>query len=136
MIFCLIVVFLLKLIMKRIYNSLVFFFVFLLGISQAQGQDCHLQLSGTLIDLHDDNALEGGIITLLERNESCFSDQNGGFNFKQLCPGTYHLYIEHIGCKAKEVVIELQENKSDLILPLEHHIQERIEVVSFIVKCY
>ena len=128
MIFCLIVVFLLKLIMKRIYNSLVFFFVFLLGISQAQGQDCHLQLSGTLIDLHDDNALEGGIITLLERNESCFSDQKGGFNFKQLCPGTYHLYIEHIGCIAKEVVIELQENKSDLILPLEHHIQELDEV--------
>lgn len=113
---------------KKFYNLLVIFSLLIFSISSAQAQGCHLQISGTLTDLHDNNSLEGGIITILELGESHFSDEKGNFNFKQLCPGIYHLFVEHIACTPKEFKIELKENIQGLVLPLEHHVQELDEV--------
>lgn len=113
---------------KKALNTLFFVFVLMLINTVAHAQNCNLSVSGHIVDLHDNTQLEGSSIMLLNNNKSTFSDTKGAFVLNDLCPGTYTLYIEHIGCKPLEYKVELSKNLEDVFIQLEHHVQQLDEV--------
>lgn len=113
---------------QKITNTYLILAVLLLNFGQAFSQECNLQISGRITDLHDNSSLEGSSVLILENNKSVFSNSKGEFVLTDLCKGTYTLYFEHIACKPLEYTLELSETISDLRIELEHHVEELDEV--------
>lgn len=57
---------------------------------------CRLQLSGRVLDSAF-HALEGAEVFLEQGKQRTFTDARGGFVFRDLCPGAYHLHLSHQG---------------------------------------
>lgn len=89
------------------------FFLFLLPALQLQAQ--HANLTGTVVDSIDYNALYGASIFLFNQADSSqrlftTSDEKGAFVFKNLSPSDYRLIISFVGYQTFDKVIALKEN--------------------------
>ena len=83
-------------------------------------QTCSLTLEGTIKDAHDESPMDDVSIFITETGIEQWTDSHGRFSFENLCPGTYHALLQHIGCPSKRVLVEVLQNTT-LSLTLEHH---------------
>ena len=83
-------------------------------------QSCLLTLDGRVTDAHDQSPMEDVNIYITEIDLEQWTDGLGQFSFENLCPGTYHALVQHIGCPPERVLIELLADTT-LSLSLEHH---------------
>lgn len=107
----------------------VFYTILILLVSlPVYAQTCELRYSGTIIDGHENTALDSAVITIVEEAKSVYSDLDGNFEFTGLCPGTYTVRISHPYCKIKEVELKLNSNTNRSYF-LEHHLEALNEVL-------
>ena len=83
-------------------------------------QTCLLTLDGTVKDAHDQSPMQEVSIFITETGIERWTDGHGRFSFENLCPGTYHAIVQHIGCPSERVLVELLKDTT-LSLTLEHH---------------
>ena len=83
-------------------------------------QTCSLTLDGTIKDAHDQSPMDEVSIFIVETGIEQWTDSHGRFSFENLCPGTYHALLQHIGCPSERVLVELFKDTT-LSLTLEHH---------------
>ena len=83
-------------------------------------QTCSLTLEGTIKDAHDQSPMDEVSIFIAETGIEQWTDSDGRFSFENLCPGTYHALVQHIGCPSERVLVELFQDTT-LSLTLEHH---------------
>lgn len=79
-----------------------------------------MTLDGTVRDAHDQSPMEDVNIYITELGVEQWTDSYGQFTFENLCPGTYHALVQHIGCPSERILIELFADTT-LALTLEHH---------------
>ncbi len=115
--------------MKRILRITILFFI---GLSQIHGQ-CNLQLSGMVLDEHDQTPLDYSTIYVLETGQGTLADSLGSYTLSGLCPGRISIVCSHVGCDPVELQLDL---KGDTILNFypEHHIELLDQVVTTAAK--
>lgn len=91
-------------------------------------QNCEHQLTGEVIDFHDNTPLLGATVHLKELDKYTTTDTLGGFKFEDLCDGTYTLVISHLACETKETAIVIANDDVSTKVMLEHHIEELEEI--------
>ena len=64
-------------------------------------QTCFLTLDGKVTDAHDQSPMEDVSIYITEVGAEQWTDARGKFSFENLCPGTYHALVQHIGCPSE-----------------------------------
>jgi iron complex outermembrane receptor protein len=90
-------------------------------------QSCNINIRGHVTDQHDDQPLAYATIYFEEAEKGIVSDSAGYFLIQDLCPGTYHISVSHIGCETSRRFISIQKDTT-LILYLEHHDELLAEV--------
>jgi iron complex outermembrane receptor protein len=107
--------------MKRLAISFCMTLLWVLTYSLLPAQDnCQIQLSGYVIDEHDDEPLPYANLFLIETQQGTSSDSTGYFQISNICPNNYTLRLSHIGCESKEIQIQLiSDLEQDFVL--EHH---------------
>lgn len=102
--------------------------LFLLLVSDTYAQSCNCQVQGTVYDFHDGKPMAGATVYLTSKKRYTVSDANGKFTFKNCCPGTDTICVNHLGCDEVTKTIELKHN-TKVAINLEHHTKELDEVV-------
>ncbi len=105
-----------------------FFVLFYAFVNAIQGQECNIELSGTIFDKHENNALEYATIYLEEAFQGGVTDEVGNFNFSKVCPGNYHIIITHLGCETQRLYLSIKKDTSISIF-MEHHDNVLDEVI-------
>lgn len=98
------------------------------GSLQLQGQ-CNLQLSGTVLDEHDDTPLDYSTIYVLETGQGTLADSLGAYTLSGLCSGQMTVVCSHIGCEPVEIRLLLTRDTILNFRP-EHHIELLDQVVT------
>ncbi|MFN8237124.1 MAG: TonB-dependent receptor [Chitinophagales bacterium] len=96
-------------------------------------QDCHLSISGNIIDRHEQSRLDFANIYIVELQQGTAADAAGHYEFKNLCTGTYTFVIEHVGCTPDTVQLTLTAN-TEHDFYLEHHEEELAEITAVATK--
>lgn len=102
-------------------NILIFLFVSIINFSVSQ--ECTFQLSGQILDFHDNTSLENATIKLIGTTKITTSNKDGKYSFNDLCQGTYVIEVSHISCETKKLSVVVNGDTNQLI-KLEHHIEE------------
>jgi iron complex outermembrane receptor protein len=107
----------------------IFFCTFLCFITfTSYSQQCTYNFKGVITDYHDGTSIFGATIFIKNLNKYTTSDDQGKFEIKNLCSGEIHLYISHISCETKEIVINLTKDIYKEFY-LEHHLNELNEII-------
>ncbi|SDG86314.1 TonB-dependent receptor [Psychroflexus sediminis] len=106
--------------------SLLFFILFVSPYIFAQ--DCDFSISGQIIDIHDNTPLQGAVISIGGTNTVSYSNENGYYEFNDLCKGELTLKVTHPYCKTEAKTIRLKEDRK-INFRLEHHLEELNEVL-------
>lgn len=85
-------------------------------------QDCNYTLSGYIIDLHDNTALEDATIILAGSEKQIPVDKDGKYTITGLCKATYNLQVSHPACETQAIRVNLDGNTSRNIF-MEHHLE-------------
>jgi len=72
------------------------------------------------VDPHDSEPLEYATVFLEESSQGAETDSSGMAKISNVCPGNYHLHIDHALCSRKIVYITLHRDTA-IIVELEHH---------------
>lgn len=83
-------------------------------------QNCDLHFQGQIIDEGTREGLPFATIFIEEIKSGTAANENGEFKLDGICPGVYHIRIDHVGCASLLLFIEL---KSDTIIEIKmkHH---------------
>ncbi len=95
------------------------FFIFF-GIFAGWSQSCNFLLSGIVTDEDSGKELELAQIYLQETNQGVVSLKDGSYAIDNICKGTYHLIISHLGCVTQKRLLHI-DNNTVLNISLEHH---------------
>ena len=107
----------------------IFFCTFLCIITfSGYSQQCTYNFKGVITDYHDGTSIFGATIFIKSLNKYTTSDNQGKFEIKNLCSGEIHLFISHISCETKEIVINLTKDIYKEFY-LEHHLNELNEII-------
>lgn len=109
-------------------KNILFLSLFGLLTFSTNAQDCQLELSGKVIDLHDNSPLAFAIVTVVETQQVTEANREGYYSIKGLCAGHYTLQVTHVACETIEQKIQLKGNTT-YNFQLEHHIDELNEVL-------
>lgn len=100
-------------------------FYFLLGItllsSSLVAQDCSYELSGYIIDLHDNTVLEGATIIIAGSERAVTTTAEGKYTITGLCRATYTLQVSHPDCETQAVKVAVNGDTQRTI-NMEHHL--------------
>ncbi len=99
---------------------ILFLLFILLNSVQLQAQNCNWQLSGKVVDKHDKSPLGFATVYIDELKIGVTTDSLGNFKLTNICTGTYFVILEHLGCKADTVQLNINKN-IQTIFYLEHH---------------
>ncbi len=116
--------------MRKLYVHIFFFITatnFLAQQILLPKTECNLSLQGKVIDEHDKSALELATIYIKELNTTATSDENGNYEFKNICPGIYNIKINHFNCQPLEEKIVLTKNTVKNFFQ-EHHANQLNQV--------
>lgn len=85
-----------------------------------QAQDCVLNIEGSVYDHHTGEAMP--YVSVYERSieRGVYTDDEGKFQLKDLCPGELHLRFGHLGCEEVELYVDLQKD-TFLLVELHHN---------------
>lgn len=87
-------------------------------------------ISGKIVDANDQFSLPGATLKIENTNKYTVSDQNGNYQFLNLQPGIYTVYIEYLGYEKTSHQIEVKENQTAVIdFSLNSGLNELSEVV-------
>lgn len=108
--------------MQIIRSSLLLFLLFAMKLLYAQ-ENCTLQISGKITDLHDGQLLPFSTVYIIETGKGTVADSLGNYVLRGLCPGNYTLHCSHLGSDEIVYYIELRD---DLFMNLhpEIHAEE------------
>ena len=96
------------------------FILLFLVYNHLQSQTCILKFSGKVSDPHENSGLEFANLYIEETGRYAQTDSTGFYLFENLCPGAYHLIINHLGCEARKVFFYLNKDSVGNF-ELEHH---------------
>ncbi|NEV94274.1 TonB-dependent receptor [Psychroflexus sp. YR1-1] len=91
-------------------------------------QDCDLSISGQIIDIHNNMPLQSAVISIEGTNTVSYTDENGYYEFKELCESQLRLKVTHPYCVSATKSIRLVED-TQINFRLEHHLEELNEVL-------
>ena len=91
-------------------------------------QDCQLKFSGSVIDSHENTALNGATLSIVGGTAIAYTDLDGRFSFSGLCPAIYVVEVQHPQCKTQRFEINLRKD-TERTLFLEHHLEALNEVL-------
>ena len=94
----------------------------------AIAQDCQLKFSGSVIDSHENTALNGATLSIVGGTAIAYTDLDGRFTFSGLCPAIYVVEVQHPQCKTQRFEINLRKD-TERTLFLEHHLEALNEVL-------
>lgn len=102
-------------------------FAFLLFPILGFGQDCTLRIQGKLTDEGTGIPMAYATVYVEELETGVAADSSGNYLIQGLCKGNYHVRVNHIGCEAKTIYLNLT---SDTIIDLRmHHHDELVDEV-------
>jgi len=101
--------------------------------SQSSDPSCQSILMGKVMDEHDHSDLSYSTIYVIENEIGVSANFEGEYRIENLCIGTYHIIISHIGCAPDTVVVDINSNLILQNFELEHHAEElsEVEILSF-----
>ncbi len=85
-------------------------------------QECHFVLKGLVKESFTDKPLPDAYVYIVELSVGMSTNENGFFEFSNLCNRYYHLEITHIGCETKRIHLHLKASKT-LEISMEHYVQ-------------
>lgn len=87
-------------------------------------------ISGKVVDQNDHFSLPGATLRIENSNKYTVSDKNGNYQFLDLKPGTYTVYIDYLGYETVSKQIEVTEHNNTVFdFSLSSGLQELNEVV-------
>lgn len=103
--------------------------ILLLAGHLLSAQDCHLSLTGRVIDHGNGEALEFVNVYIQGADRGAVTDSTGGFRIDHLCPDDYHIVFSHIGCEVRDIFIEFRSDTT-IITEMDHssHVLEGVVV--------
>jgi iron complex outermembrane recepter protein len=87
-----------------------FFLSLFFRISLSWGQSCEFKLSGKISD-DNGQSLTGATVSLAKEKRGAVADENGFFEFNQLCSGKYLIEVRFVGFKTISSTVKLSANK-------------------------
>ncbi|WP_346880779.1 TonB-dependent receptor [uncultured Algibacter sp.] len=108
----------------RIYILWLLFFV---GIT-SNSQNCNNTLSGNLIDFHDNSALAGAALVVVETQQVIQTNFEGRYTISNLCNQNYTIKVSHPYCSTKTYTVKVSGDTKKTFR-LEHHLEELNEVM-------
>ncbi|WP_046745256.1 TonB-dependent receptor [Kordia zhangzhouensis] len=87
------------------------------------GQNCNYELTGKVIDLHDESVLPGATLIIAGHEKVTQSDLNGNYTFSNLCEGNYTIQVSHPNCATQAFKVKISSNLNRNF-KLEHHLEE------------
>lgn len=91
-------------------RNLIHFLLCLVSFSLSS-QTCLLELKGTVSDEDNSEGLAYAYIKLQPGETVVQTDVQGKFFYKGLCPGTYTLHLQHLGCRDTFFLLRLDKDK-------------------------
>ena len=92
---------------------------YLLFSLQSEGQNCDIEITGSVLDKGTNIPLSNVNVIIQELGKGASTDSSGAFFFKDLCSGEFHLILSHIGCEPSKIHLDL-ESDTTLNLVLAH----------------
>ncbi|WP_109832201.1 TonB-dependent receptor [Reichenbachiella versicolor] len=93
-----------------------FFFVLIfLASSYGWSQNCNITYQGQILDQMSGLPKCYASIMILESSQGMITDSLGRFEFKNICPGQYHIKVTHVGFTPENLYVDLQENSNQTI---------------------
>ncbi|MBT8324922.1 MAG: TonB-dependent receptor [Winogradskyella sp.] len=86
-------------------------------------QNCSNKLVGKVVDFHDGSPIIDATVYIEALNSYKITDEQGRFQFNDLCEGEIELTISHLNCETKTFNVTIDGNTAKSFA-LEHHIQE------------
>jgi iron complex outermembrane recepter protein len=104
--------------MTKYYTSI----ALMLAFWQISAQDCQLQFSGKIKDLHNNEGLKKSSISLknAQHNYHANNQNDGTFLIKNICPGWYDVEVLHGKCEPSHQRLFIDKNMHQ-DFTLEHH---------------
>jgi iron complex outermembrane receptor protein len=106
---------------------LTFWLLFIIPVCSV-AQNCDLVLSGRVLDEGTDIVLPYASVYLEEVGTGVITDSTGAFRLTDLCPGTFHLEVSHVGCGQEHLFLNLRKDTT-INIYLQHHTELLDEVV-------
>ncbi len=126
----------------RIYQQL-FNLLFLTGIYIAGwSQSCNIRLQGTVADADSGTPLSLAEVYLQETKQGVITSKTGSYTITNICPGSYHLIVSHLGCETQKKLINIitddtqdiklahRQNKLDHLVITAHSSEDLQETLS------
>ena len=99
-----------------LFNKLYYIFFLSFGLSlTVAAQNCFITLTGSVSDSHSGLPMQDVEAYIVELGKENWTDKKGRFLFTELCPNTYHLIIQHVGCPPERILIDLSGDTLSLI---------------------
>ncbi len=90
---------------------------------------CSIQISGVVLDQHDQTPLDFSTIYIQETGKGTLADSLGAYTLKGLCPGKVTLVCSHIGCDPLTISLMLSRDTILNFYP-EHHVELLDQVIT------
>lgn len=110
-------------VLKTIYLFLcIVAFSMVSGTTYAQG--CSIKLHGHVEDADTKEKLNGATIEIINLKQFSVTNQNGDFEFDNLCAGEIKVRISHVHCETFDTTFNLQKSiHIDFELPHNHNVE-------------
>ncbi len=110
-------------------NSCILTVILLLHSLSSAGQDnCKLSVTGKVLD-ETKKPLPGATIFITELNLGKVTDQNGAFDFTDLCGGDYLFEIKFLGYQTQQIKLTLMKSeKVETVMSLEDRVLSEVVV--------
>ena len=95
----------------RLFSKAFVWCILLAGtLTGIKAQSCELRITGRIIDEGSRERLPFATIFVEETKDGTAADEMGAFELETMCPGEYHLRIDHVGCASMRIFIDLRHD--------------------------
>lgn len=108
--------------MRQLTQILGSFLLFFLSIPVIAQDDCVFELSGYVLDAHNERPLPNSKVHIRELDITVSADSDGFYKIEGLCVGEYLVFCKHVGCDAIKDTVSIVENTTLNFYP-EHHLE-------------
>jgi iron complex outermembrane receptor protein len=105
-------------------NRLLLSFLILLVsmVSYAQKTECGCFVKGVVKDQHSGQPIVGATVLILGQNSGVFTDENGRYELRNLCPGAYTLECRIVGYNSFQQKLDLTAGHEENFNLLEQEV--------------